>query len=140
MKNLLALNALALSCLIAACGTSTSAEKTQVAEAANSSAKYLCGDQYIDTSLQQRPLWTESFAVDLTNSQDGLIKDFGVSPGTGGYHAFVGVNKPDGLALMIYNDQSGISSAAVYEKGAKTGMVVLKMSATQTLSLSCLLQ
>ena len=138
MKKFL-VGAIGIMMVVAACGTSkqsaTSTAKDTTSTSTNRSL-YHCVSQYVDTSIQATPLWEESFDVDASAAENPSHK-FGVSPGTDTYFAWVGVNKPDGVALMIANETTSDRSTAVFEHGYKSPMLMVSKGQNQTMALAC---
>lgn len=130
MKNLFPF-ALALT----ACAGNTAPSTASIKDTAEAASKYDCATQFLDTAIQAAPLWTEAFEADLEG--EAPFKKFGVSPADGTYYATVSRNSPSGILVMILNQDTQRSSAAVFEDGARSATIIFQTSNTQTLELYC---
>ena len=124
---------------LSACGTSVIRTSTPKSEDAAEAKSFFCVDQYIDKSLQERPLWEESFEATVTPGQDGTLKTFGVSPGTSKYLAWVGPNANEGIAFMIRQSETGIGATSVATdlRVSENATVIYNVSKDQFFVLSC---
>jgi hypothetical protein len=102
---------------------------------------HLCLIQYVDTGVQARPLFTERFDAKLGGGFEGIVKNFGVSPGQGGYYAYVApnLNAPisNDTVLMIGNSTNELKSLSMASSASPLMHLQLNVSEKQTLSVTC---
>ncbi len=102
---------------------------------------HLCLIQYVDTGVQAKPLFTERFDAKLGGGFEGIVKNFDVSPGQGGYYAYVApnLNAPisNDTVLIIGNSTTQLKSVSLVSSAAPLMHLQLNVSDKQNLSVTC---
>lgn len=107
---------------------------------AASAGTLTCYASYSDRQIQEKPLYDESFEVDLA-AGEGVMKQFLVSPGNGEY-LYITKNRSNGdqpadVAIMIGQTKNSSNTIGLYDSSAPHMLLIQNPTPKSSLSVSC---